>query len=142
MVPPVYVWVGRANSIGQRKHAHRSLKSIAASFRKQQYDDGANESTDKEVFRNNDEEATYSYYSRMALTQSAMETGHSWHMFVVKEKLKPTSSSGRGARILDQVQREISYHYMGSSTASRGRPSSRILTDVFEEFCENSSDKK
>mmetsp|Transcript_39934 Transcript_39934/g.96116 ORF Transcript_39934/g.96116 Transcript_39934/m.96116 type:complete len:106 (+) Transcript_39934:129-446(+) len=86
---------------------------------------------------------TLSYYSRVALTQSAMEAGHAWHMFAVKDSLKPlqlvskSSSILSASHTLDQVERCVSYHYMGSSNTSRGRPSSRIMNDVFEEFCEN-----
>merc|ERR1719491_1113963 len=112
-MPPVYVWVGCANMIGQRK---RSRRSIAASFRQQQCDaslDGLN------------------YFSRVTLTQSAMESGHYWHMFAAKERLNPPvfSSEPSMSRALSpkQAERDLSYHYIGSSSASRGRPSSHIM---------------
>ncbi|KAL7541736.1 hypothetical protein ACHAXR_011173 [Thalassiosira sp. AJA248-18] len=136
LVPPVYVWAGCANTIGQRKNSRRSLRSIVASFRQQQQKQLRQCEPDKD----GDEdyhEGTYTYYSRVALTQSAMETGHSWHMFAVKERLKPLlqpSVSTSRRTVGQQVERDVSYHYMGSSNASRGRPNSRIMKDVFEEF--------
>ena len=129
MVPPVYVWVGCAKHIGRGgRTRHRSFRSIAASFREQQGQDfhAAGRS----------DEQTYSYYSRLALTQSALEAGHHWHMFAVQERLKPLHHSATHAAGL--VQRDVSYHYIGSSIASRGRPTSRIMNDVFEEFCADS----
>mmetsp|Transcript_31674 Transcript_31674/g.66605 ORF Transcript_31674/g.66605 Transcript_31674/m.66605 type:complete len:536 (-) Transcript_31674:52-1659(-) len=142
LVPPVYVWVGRATTIGQSKHSRRSLRSIAASFRQQQYDAAIDK--DEDSIDDFGIENSYSYYSRVVLKQSSMEAGHSWHMFAVKERLNPLHSSSTSRTMLasytmDQVERHVSYHYMGSSNASRGRPSTRIMSDVFEEFCENSS---
>jgi len=138
-VPPIYVWAGCANFIKQRKH---SRQSIAASFRQQQCDMPMEE--DGSDVNGPSDEQTYSYYSRVALTQSAMETGHSWHMFAVQEKLKPphlySSSSAKQSHAHrgGQLERDVSYHYIGSTNASRGRPSRRIMNDVFEEFCEAS----
>jgi hypothetical protein len=116
LVPPVFVWVGCANTIFQRKHSRWSLRSVAALFRDQKHGDDPGDGS------------MYSFYSRVALVQSAMDNGHSWHFFAVKERM-------------NQVERDVSYHYMGSSIASRGRPSSRIMNDVFEEFCEHSTAK-
>ncbi len=136
MVPPVYVWVGCAKAIGQR-HSNKSYRSIDVLFHRQQSDMGM----DKDNAPVHDlADKSYSYYSRIALTQSAMETGHSWHMFAVKEELKQPSSPEtkmvhRHAN--HHVERDISYKYIGSSNASRGRPSTRIMNDVFEEFCES-----
>ena len=77
--------------------------------------------------------------------QSAMDTGHSWHMFAVKERLCPLHSESLSnlaqnrVHSTDLVERDVSYNYMGSSIASRGRPSSHIMIDVLEEFCEHST---
>jgi hypothetical protein len=134
LVPPVFVWVGCANTILQRNHSRLSLRSVAALFRDQQH--GA------ACFDDPGDEITYSFYSRVALVQSAMNTGHSWHMFAVKERLKPRHSESTSNVALSRMhssdweERDVSYHYMGSSIASRGRPSSRIMNDLFAEFCE------
>lgn len=116
LTPPVYVWVGCANMIGQRK---RSRRSVALSYRPQP---------------RNASSAEAQYFSRVALTQSAMEAGHHWHMFAVQERSTPSVSA---LRTPEAAERQISYHYIGSSSASRGRPSSRIMKDVLEEFCSN-----
>lgn len=133
LVPPIYVWVGCANVIGQRKHSHRSLRSLAATQFRQEH---------SEIETTGDipnDGTSYSYYSRVALTQSAMETGHSWHMFAVRENLKPMHSVTAALTSTLRHERNVSYHYIGSSIASRGRPSKRIINDVFEEFCETSA---
>jgi hypothetical protein len=135
LVPPVFVWVGCANTIFQRNHSRWSLRSVAALFRDQQHVAAS--------FDDPGDEVTYSFYSRVAIVQSAMDTGHSWHMFAVKERFKPrhTESTSKIApsrmHLSDRDERDVSYHYMGSSIASRGRPSSHIMNDVFEEFCEH-----
>ena len=67
----------------------------------------------------------------MALKQSAMEPGHPWHHFAALESIKAISNSHTRPTV------DVSYHYMGSSLASRGRPSSRIIKDVYEEFCDD-----
>lgn len=77
-------------------------------------------------------ENMYSFYSRVALRQSAMDPGHSWHMFAVKERLNLLPK-------VNQVETDVSYHYIGSTIAARGRPSSRIMNDVLEEFIEQSA---
>lgn len=92
------------------------MRSVAALFREHKQDGS----------RGNESGNTYTFYSRVALVQSAMDAGHSWHMFAVKEHFSESL-----------VKRTT--HYMGSSIASRGRPSSRIMNDVFEEYCEHTS---
>lgn len=114
LVPPIYVWVGCANALFQRK-AHMSLRSVAALLREHEQDRSS---------RGNDSENTYTFYSRIALVQSAMDAGHSWHMFAVKEHFS------------ESLVKNTAY-YIGSSIVSRGRPSSRIMNDVFEEYCEH-----
>ena len=73
----------------------------------------------------------YSFYSRVALRQSTMDPGHYWHMFAVKERLT----------LKNMIKRDVSYHYIGSTIAARGRPGSRIINDVFEDFIEHSASK-
>ena len=87
-------------------------------------------------------EKSYSFYSRMALRLSAMDPGHSWNMFAVKERINllPKMQSRRSDGV-DQMERDVSYHYIGSTVAARGRPSNRIMSDVFEEFIEHSESK-
>jgi len=128
LVPPVYVWAGCAKTVGERV---RSRRSVAALFCRRRHDaeSGGGETNS----HHSDDGDTYAYYSRVALMQSAMEAGHSWHMFVARESLKPRHASHDHANM---TERDVLYHYIGSSSSSRGRPSSRIMNDVFEEFCE------
>jgi hypothetical protein len=123
LVPPIYVWVGCANALFQRKGTPQlSMRSVAALFREHEHD-GSSRS------RNDSGTTTYTLYTRIALVQSAMDAGHSWHMFAVKEHFSKSF-----------VKKTT--HYIGSSIASRGRPSSRIMNDVFEEYCEHTSTAK
>lgn len=141
LVPPVYVWVGCSMAIGRRSRSNRSLKSISASFHQQQQQ-GEIDHDDSSINYHSGNGGSFTYFSRMALTQSAMESGHHWHIYAVKERLKSAQSNPRLSRKrhkAEHVERELSYHYLGSSNASMGRPSSRIMNDVFEEFCEQNS---
>lgn len=121
LVPPVYAWVGCASVIGRRTRSHGS---VAASLHRQQC-----RASCEEVM----------YFSRVALTQSAMEAGHRWHMFAVQEGWNPPASAhGKITKRMlapEQGERHRSYHYIGSSIAARGRPSSRIMYDVLEDYC-------
>jgi len=126
LIPPSYSWVGSAKQIGQR--SRRSLRSITAAYLEQQNDQMSGEDrTSSHAFN---EDAMYSYYSRIAMKQSAMETGHLWHMFVVKETIRPQRQS-------EKTSTQEDYHYIGSSISSRGRPSSRIMNDLYEKYCES-----
>lgn len=120
LVPPIYVWVGCANALFQKKGSQLSLRSVAALLREHEQDRSS---------RGNDSGNTYTFYSRIALVQSAMDAGHSWHMFAVKELFS------------ESLVKNTAY-YIGSSIVSRGRPSSRIMNDVFEEYCEHTSTAK
>ncbi len=108
---------------------------VESYYRQQEY-----YTTDKEKsgisrlgdFRNGN---TYSFYSRVALRQSTMDPGHYWHMFAVKERLNLLPKEK------NMIKRDVSYHYIGSTIAARGRPGSRIINDVFEEFIEHSESK-
>lgn len=122
LMPPVYVWIGcsldlaGASAVRKRKLSKPSLRSLAASFHNQQHLKGDT--------RGFNAETEYSFYSRLALTQSAMESGHAWNMFAVEENAS-------------SVDWKSLHQYIGSSMASRGRPSSGIMEDVFVEWCEH-----
>ena len=141
MVPPIYVWVGCAYNI----HGdHLRWRSIAELHRQQQYNTEKDEGGLSRLANFRNENIMYSFYSRIALRQSAMDSGHSWHMFAVKERLNRSeqSASRRIDDLEHTVERDVSYHYIGSTVAARGRPSSRIMCDVFEEFIERNDDSK
>jgi hypothetical protein len=117
LVPPIYVWVGCANALFQRKGTPQlSMRSVAALFHEHEHDGSSS--------RNDSGTATYTLYTRIALVQSAMDAGHSWHMFAVKEHVSESLVKS-------------TTHYIGSSIASRGRPCSLIMKDVFEEYYEH-----
>jgi hypothetical protein len=71
----------------------------------------------------------YSFFSRVVMTQSSMDTGHAYHLFAVEEKCISAESR-------NDVMWRSSYHYMGSTKASLGRPTSDVMRDVFAEWRE------
>ncbi|KAL7544961.1 hypothetical protein ACHAWF_008333 [Thalassiosira exigua] len=75
-------------------------------------------------------------YSRVALSQTAMEAGHAWHMFAVREGTQAIPPLSHGVAS-EPTGRAASYHYVGSSMSARGRPSSGVMSDALEDFCEN-----
>jgi len=128
LIPPVYVWIGcsldiaGANTVRKRKLlAKPSLRSIAESYRNQQRIDKGEDHASSA-----DDATEYSFYSRLAMTQSSMETGHAWNIFAVKENAS-------------NEDWQSSHQFIGSSMASRGRPSSGIMKDVFVEWISHSS---
>ena len=128
LIPPVYVWIGcsldiaGANTVRKRKLlAKPSLRSIAESYRNQQRIDKGEDNAGSV-----DDATEYSFYSRLAMTQSSMETGHAWNIFAVKENAS-------------NEDWQSSHQFIGSSMASRGRPSSGIMKDVFVEWISHSS---
>ena len=134
LVPPVYVWIGfaldiaGANSLRKRKLSKPSLRSLAASYRNQQRAERGEDQEFKRDTSSVDDAAEYSFYSRLAMTQSAMETGHAWNIFAVEEKAS------------SEDWQPTSHQFIGSSMSSRGRPSSGIMKDVFAEWCDKHSE--
>eukprot|EP00980_Cylindrotheca_fusiformis_P003098 scaffold720_cov114-Cylindrotheca_fusiformis.AAC.6 len=68
--------------------------------------------------------------TRIALSQSAMEEGHLWHMFAAREctqshKKTPT----------------VEYHYLASSSSASGRPTRALARKVLENFGECMSNR-
>lgn len=57
-----------------------------------------------------------SYLSRVAMTQSVMDSGHSWNIFVVKECNFSTN-----------------YLYLGSTRSASGRPTRAVLKQILED---------
>ena len=126
LMPPVYVWIGcsldiaGANNVRKRKLLSKpSLRSIAESYRNQQGEGGLDTSSA-------DDAMEYSFYSRLAMTQTSMETGHSWNIWAVKENAS-------------NEDWQSTHKFIASTIASRGRPNSGIMKDVFTEWISLSS---
>ncbi|EED95524.1 predicted protein [Thalassiosira pseudonana CCMP1335] len=136
LVPPVYVWVGcsldmisKSNTAGQRKRAYPSLKSLSETYRNQQLLDNTGGVDEVRLEDGVGNVGVYSFYSRVVMTQSSMDTGHAYHLFAVEEKCISAESR-------NDVMWRSSYHYMGSTKASLGRPTSDVMRDVFAEWRE------
>jgi hypothetical protein len=126
LIPPVYFWVAcsldiaGANTLRKRKLSKPSLRSLAASYRNQQQTETGEDQKD-------DGATEYSFYSRLAMTQTTMETNHPFHIFAVEENAS-------------NEDWQTSHQFIGSSMASRGRPNSGIMKDIFAEWCDKHSD--
>ena len=133
LVPPIYVWVGCAYTIQHRENLHARS---AIELLRQHQNSAKMDKVGLPGLNFCDEQMySYSVYSRVALRQSAMDPGHSWHMFVAEERYRLHSELQTDT--LDHLKQDVSYHYIGSTLASRGRPSRNIMNDVFEQFSEN-----
>lgn len=118
LIPPVYVWVGCSLDLlkgteiaGRKRRARPSRESLVARH--------GNEIGDINF---------YHFYSRVALMQSSMDSGHMYHLFAVRET----------AEIFpDTLVWESSSEFMGSLKSSLGRPTSDVMRDVMEEWIES-----
>lgn len=71
-----------------------------------------------------------SYLSRVAITQSVMEEGHPWHVFIVENVNSIRSKHG----ISNVHDRETNYHYIASTRPMAGRPSRMIILDIISRW--------
>ena len=137
LIPPVYVWVGcsldllnRVNIPGKNRMSRPSIDSLVASYCNQQ---GLDRNSIDEFIDNHDN-IEYTFYSRVALMQSTMNVGHMYHLFAVKETAEMPLHSGRNK--IHNVAWNSSHIFMGSMKSSLGRPTIRVMNDVFEEWNE------
>jgi hypothetical protein len=99
--PPVFAWIGCALPLSPlRRSAHLSRGVQSA-----------------------DDQGYTTRNSRVALTQSVMEEGHAWHMFVVKE----CDAKGKASE-------HHAYQYLASTKTSSGRPPKDIIRHIFNEW--------
>lgn len=74
-----------------------------------------------------------SYLSRVAMTQSIMESGHPWHIYAVENIYSVSSKSNK--EVLGQSHDlETNYHYVASTRPKAGRPSKKIILDILSEW--------
>lgn len=131
LIPPVYVWVGcsldllsGAKIAGQRRKVLPSINTIIERCKQQSVDS------------NSAGEGSYVFYSRLALTQSSMDSGHMYHLFAVKETAE-VFPDHQNAYTRDVIWKST-YEFMGSVKASLGRPTCEVMNDVFTEWTETS----
>ncbi len=120
-IPPVYSWVGCALELVSRRP---SPLAIRESLLEQQHHDDDNNHQNNE---DEDLECTVSYYSRVVMTQSVMESGHPWHLYAVENNVKVCHDN-------TVEKQETEYQYVASTNPHSGRPSKDLLRDVVSEF--------
>ena len=113
-IPPVYSWVGCALELSSRRPSPVAVMESIAN----------KEGLDDNNLHNSD--FAYSYYSRVAMTQTVMESGHPWHVFAVENNVKFFSDSAE--------KRDTVYEYIASTNPHSGRPSTTLLEDILSEF--------
>jgi len=104
-IPPVFSWIGNSVELSKRPPSPVALQG----------------STEAQ------EDFDFSYLSRVAITQSVMESGHPWHIYVVEQ----VYSVRAGAKL---TSRDTNYCYIASTRPNAGRPSSQIILDILSEW--------
>jgi hypothetical protein len=63
-----------------------------------------------------------------------MDSGHMYHLFVVKDTSEVLSNSKSEKQMIEW---ESHHQYMGSTKASLGRPTSELMSDVLSDWSEH-----
>jgi len=106
---PVFVWIASALNIARKKNSAASLLHMLEQ-----------EDIDPDKF------SSFSYCSSIGLMQSVTEEDRPWHMFAALENFHS-----------DTLESETQYQYMGSTKSSNGRPSSKVMEQVYMLYIEN-----
>jgi hypothetical protein len=112
-IPPVYSWVGCALELSSRRPSPIAVESLTTDEER------------KHGGGHRDIDIEYSYYSRMAMTQTVMESGHPWHVFAVKNNVHISSDAPE--------ERNIVYQHVATTNPHSGRPSQDLLRDVLSD---------
>ena len=102
---PAFVWIASALDIAKRNSAASLLHRM--------------ELEDKD----RDKISSFSYCSSVGLMHSVVEEARPWHMFAAVENYHSDTSDT-----------ETTYQYMGSTKSSSGRPSSKVMEQVYREW--------
>jgi hypothetical protein len=111
-IPPVFSWIGSSIEFTKRPPWSQIQQTIAS---------------------DHPTVCGVSYLSRVAMTQSVMESGHPWHIYAV-ENIYSFSSSKSKKNIGQTSDLETNYHYVASTRPKAGRPSKRIILDILSEW--------
>jgi hypothetical protein len=104
-IPPVFSWIGNTIELSKRPPSPPTLHDS----------------------NRQPEEFEISYISRVAITQTVMNQGHPWNIFVVESVYSTTSESGLKSK-------ENNYHFIASTRPNAGRPSRQIILDILSEW--------
>jgi hypothetical protein len=107
-IPPVYSWIGNTIELSKRPPSPSAL------------DNAYSKAGEFEM----------SYLSRVAITQSVMNQGHPWSVFVV-ESVYSTTGAGGAAGL---KTKENNYHFLASTKSKAGRPTRQIILDILSDW--------
>ena len=106
---PVFVWISSTLNFSRKKNSAASLIHMLEQ-----------EDIDPDKF------SSFSYCSSIGLMQSVTEVDRPWHMFAALENCHS-----------DTLESETKYQHIGSTQSSSGRPSSKVMEQVYHRFIEN-----
>lgn len=136
LIPPVYVWVGcsfdllrKAKIKDNTRKIMPSIASLIAMYGNDHFSDKHSDSID-----DGNEEAHH-VYTRLALTQTCMDTGHMYRLFAVKETAEFYSRQQKSKAYC--AVWKSNYEFVGSLKSSLGRPTSEVMYDMYEDWNEN-----
>jgi len=142
-IPPVYSWVGSAlgkEDDGRRRSNEVSSVTVGSLLHRHAFKTtsmvGRNRGSISSSSGKEDASFPQYHYSRIALCQSVMESGHPWRLFVVggafHRDTTPTSNylfdeQGSTTTTLPDT---TAHQYIASTSTSSGRPTQDILHEI------------
>jgi hypothetical protein len=107
-IPPVFSWIGNALELTQSRPSISSIEHLR------------------------DNTVDVSLLSRAVITQSVMEEGHPWHIFVAEDFY--STNAERGKQFKDFKKRRTKFLYMASTRSRSGRPTRQIIYDIVNKW--------
>jgi len=163
-IPPVYSWVGSGDNSGDNgdedgggggrgktvvlegkggviSYQHQFTNSDRTSSRLDNIGPfGSSNYANTSADNNNKELFPHYYYSRIAMSQTVMESGHPWRLFVVGGALEGDHDDykydydrdhhNHGERRSDGDDNELPIRYVGSTNNAAGRPTRDIVHEI------------
>jgi len=103
-IPPVFSWIGNALELPQQRPNISSIQHL--------YDNSVD----------------ISLLSRAVITQTVMDEGHPWHIFVAEDCYSTNGEHGKQFKKLKK--NHTKFLYMASTRSRSGRPTRQIINDI------------
>lgn len=107
-IPPVFSWIGNALELSGHRPSISSIQHL--------YDHAVD----------------VSLLSRAVITQTVMEEGHPWHIFVAEDSYSIISEQGKHLKELKNSSTK--FLYMASTRSRSGRPTRQIIHDIISKW--------
>jgi hypothetical protein len=129
-IPPVFSWIGNSIEFIKRPPSSHIERGNFDQHQRQHHQQDHHHASMREI----------SYMSRVAMTQSVMESGHPWHIYAVENVYSVASKSKVEAKQHNGDNQDVlgtTYHYIASTRPKAGRPSRQIILDILSEWTES-----